>query len=490
MPVPTTAVVFGSDGGSPFAGRQRSPDGGHRGALAGEDANFIAISLEQGERAYPVIFHEYAHALLSATLSTVPMWANEGIAELYSTFSLTDGGRSALIGAPPVHHVSNVRQQSLGSIIDLLSAGPDSPAYTDATRRQAFYARSWLLAHYFFLGSQTRRAQLPRYLDLTERYVPIPEAFRVAFECEPKVIEAELREYLNRFALNAVKVTFEDRIGLTTTLRSEQISEPEARAYTAELLARQERLDEAQMQIAAALAASPDLPRALAAMGRLHIRSGRTDEALPLLERAAALEPDDAAIAGTFARAVVDQLRLQGTAADGDLEGIARARAALTRAAQPDPEDAYVTAMRLVEYADGSSLENASRLLEQAVAQAPAREEYQLLLAQVLIEQSEQRDLATRDSQRDVSRQRAVAGLAAPDPLGEARAMLDRLVVRGSRPEVRGAARRMLARRTPSSPDGSPDRCTRRGDAGRGCPETVQRCRQLTRGLAVDGIAW
>jgi len=89
----------------------------------------------------------------------------------------------------------------------------------------------------------------------------------------------------------------------------------------------------------------------------------------------------------------------------------------------------------------------------EAVAQAPAREEYRLLLAQVLIEQFERRNLAPQG--RGASGQ-PNAGVDVPmpaDSLVVARAILDPLIVRGSRPDVRGAARRMLDRADAASSD-------------------------------------
>jgi len=111
-------------------------------------------------------------------------------------------------------------------------------------------------------------------------------------------------------------------------------------------------------------------------MGRFYVRHGQAEAGLPLLERAATLAPDDAAIASTLARAVVDVLRLAGPFASDDRPGIARAKEILRQAAELDPDDAYVTAMRgFVEHLEGARLDLAQRYLEQATIQAPSREE-------------------------------------------------------------------------------------------------------------------
>ena len=45
-----------------------------------------------------VVFHEYAHLVVSNVMRNVPVWLNEGLAEYYSTYEMRDGGREAVIG--------------------------------------------------------------------------------------------------------------------------------------------------------------------------------------------------------------------------------------------------------------------------------------------------------------------------------------------------------------------------------------------------------
>jgi len=241
MPVPTTIIVFGSDRefrryGPIVNGRPMEGVGGY--CLPGEDANYIAMSIARREEAYPIVFHEYTHALLGATLTTVPVWMNEGLAEVYRTFSQTDGGRAANIGAPPLHHLRELRSRSLMPLVELLAVERDSPTYNEERRRGPFYAQSWLLAHYIFLGNATRRTQLPKYLDLVQDGTGIADAVRQAFDSEPHVLDGELRQHLNGFTLNAVKITFAERVGVEVPLRAEPFGDVDAQAYLAELLAR------------------------------------------------------------------------------------------------------------------------------------------------------------------------------------------------------------------------------------------------------------
>ncbi len=79
----------------------------------GPDAAYIGLSLESGEEAYPGIYHEYSHYLLRGAFSAVPLWFNEGLAEYYSMFEVTNGGRSARIGSPHESHIALLRDRRL-----------------------------------------------------------------------------------------------------------------------------------------------------------------------------------------------------------------------------------------------------------------------------------------------------------------------------------------------------------------------------------------
>jgi hypothetical protein len=72
----------------------------------GADANYITMNVERGEQAFPVVFHEFSHLLLNNAFAHAPLWFNEGLAEYFSTFEVTNGGRRALLGKPIGRHVA------------------------------------------------------------------------------------------------------------------------------------------------------------------------------------------------------------------------------------------------------------------------------------------------------------------------------------------------------------------------------------------------
>jgi tetratricopeptide (TPR) repeat protein len=135
------------------------------------------------------------------------------------------------------------------------------------------------------------------------------------------------------------------------------------------------------------LSKKPDSSRALVAQGMEHLRGARLDEALPLLERAAAQAPNDAWAQSAYGRILVTRLgnKLFDDAVSAALK---QARAVLTRAVELDPDSAFATAMLgYVELSLGTDLPRATTLLERAVRLAPSRDQYRQFLGQSLIRQ-------------------------------------------------------------------------------------------------------
>src|ERR1043165_6783095 len=99
--VPTTVIVFRDDASfTPFKpiyqGRPIDLAGFFQ---PGDDVNYIALSLDPDNRdPFSTAFHEYVHLHLRDNVPGVPLWLNEGLAELYGSLQFT--GNDALLGAP------------------------------------------------------------------------------------------------------------------------------------------------------------------------------------------------------------------------------------------------------------------------------------------------------------------------------------------------------------------------------------------------------
>lgn len=94
--------------------------------------------------------HEYVHLLVKHSGSAIPVWLNEGLAELYST--LEPQGKQVSFGKAA--RVLADRQWL--PIRELISVDYDSPHFDESDRTKVFYAQSWALTHMLCLSNQYR----------------------------------------------------------------------------------------------------------------------------------------------------------------------------------------------------------------------------------------------------------------------------------------------------------------------------------------------
>ena len=419
-PVPTVVVVFQNDRSfTPFKPVFQGKPVAVAGYFVGtEDVNYIAVNAAQDSAAYGVIFHEYAHFLIRNAVGNADPWVNEGLAQLYQTFESRNGGKGAMLGMPSVESLRILQASAaLLPIGQLIAVQPDSPMYNEGDRRGLFYAESWALVHYLTFGAPTRTGQLKTYLGAVLEGVPAAEAFAQAFGSDTAGLERELATYIRSLQLNALRIDFDQRIMAGGVSPGEVIPDEEAAGYLGDMMARMNRADEARAYLRKTIESHANAARAIAALGLLELRATNDDVAFPLLERAASLAPDVATIQSAFGRALTRRAD-RGWADEDAL--YARARTVLGRALELEPDNvSTMVTLAEVEMGSGADPVRAVMLVQQALTASPGREEYRLMLAQALAMNGDYRGASN------------VLGL---------------LMERGSRLQIREAAREALAR--------------------------------------------
>ena len=133
--------------------------------VAGLDVNLVLLRLDLPREArYQVAYHEYMHVLVRQTIGVVPVWLNEGLAEMYSQARLdTD---DVLLGMPANYHLAALEERTLLPLATLLAVDHESPYYTEDNRATTFYAQSWALTHFLMLGDNG--AHRPKLFALLE----------------------------------------------------------------------------------------------------------------------------------------------------------------------------------------------------------------------------------------------------------------------------------------------------------------------------------
>ena len=391
-PVPTVVIVFGSARSfAPFRplfeGRPVDVAGFFQ---PGEDTNFIVVNGSTGEQALTTILHEYAHAVVSNRMGSLPAWLNEGLAEFYETFQSRNGGRSAVIGLAPAHHVQLLRGATLIPLRDLFAITTSSSDYNEGRRRGVFYAQSWALWHYLSFADEPRASQFKRYMLEAPTAASQEAAVRAAFGEDLRSLENELRQYVARVSFNAVSFSFDEEVHGRQVGPTLRIDEPEATAFLGDLLGRVHREDDARNTLLPLLQDPRGGARASAALGLLELRQGRIAEALAVLEPAAARYPQDLTVQGALARALIARLSELSFDFQARQATLKTAKGALTSVLAGEPDNAYATAMLgFVELALGTDLPRAESLLARAAAMAPSRQEYRIMHARTLARQGD-----------------------------------------------------------------------------------------------------
>jgi tetratricopeptide (TPR) repeat protein len=236
--------------------------------------------------------------------------------------------------------------------------------------------------HYLIMGNnQKRLPQLLEYLALFKAGTATDAAFRTAFGGDPSVLDDELRSYVSQYSVLELRQTFDDRVETAIPQRGEKIDDVEADTYLGDLQARVGRIGEARARLQKVLERRPGTARATLGLGLIDLRADRLEAALPLLERAATEGPDDGQVQGALGRALVSRLGELEYTSDEYAATLKRARSALVRAVELDPNSARSVALLGFAELASRDFERSVTLLTRAVALAPAREEYRLILA-------------------------------------------------------------------------------------------------------------
>jgi hypothetical protein len=269
-PVPTVVIVFPNDAAfmafkPQYQGKPREGIVGY--AAAGRDVNYIAM-LSAGEFGDRVIFHEYAHMILSNAVARMPLWLNEGLAEFYSTFALMNDGHRAQIGRPIPEHLLLLNGSLRVPLGDLLKVDHASPLYNEGNRASDFYAESWALTHMLLNGQPSRVSELTEYLRRVSAGTTEMQAWDEVLGTQRT--DNELRVYLRRPTMNTVVIDFAEKITAVPVTET-TLSTADAAGFLAALQVRNLGPDAAAKVLDAALTQDQTNAAVNVAMARIDL---------------------------------------------------------------------------------------------------------------------------------------------------------------------------------------------------------------------------
>lgn len=315
-----------------YDGRPRPVSGIH---ISDPLGNALALEHQsRGDATMRVLFHEYTHLLTSRQFRHAPVWAHEGVAEVFSTFE--NSGTHYDIGVAVTNHVRFLQKDAPVSLQRLLAVDRDSPDYNEQQRAGKFYATSWLLAHYLIFAKKGFETNImARYAALCSSTTNEVEAFQLAFGAPPDELGDQLVSYLQGGRYTIVRQTYPDLADARPT--KAPLAPGELDFVLGRLLQLTQQPEAATARLREAVRRAPQDPRPLTALALAAWRDRDRAELRRLADHAIALGSQEAFIHFLAAEVRYQELALTplGPQRDNTLRS---GRTLCERALELDPE--------------------------------------------------------------------------------------------------------------------------------------------------------
>ncbi|HWY08702.1 MAG TPA: hypothetical protein VNY24_17700 [Candidatus Acidoferrales bacterium] len=125
------------------------------------DKNFAVIRTDvggTGPLSFRSLYHEYTHAFFRYNYRGLPLWLDEGLAELYGNTSIE--GKQARVGLPSASQLRYLQANQLLPLDQLVTIDRSSPLYNTQEHAGVFYAESWALVHYLVFSKELQQQNL------------------------------------------------------------------------------------------------------------------------------------------------------------------------------------------------------------------------------------------------------------------------------------------------------------------------------------------
>jgi len=255
--------------------------------LRGSDENFIALYLSgSGADSLDAVFHEYTHLLLRHNSLFWPMWLNEGMAEIYSTFETTpDGG--IRVGKSHPEYLYLLAHRPWMPLSALFAVEHDSAEYNERDRQGIFYAESWLLTHYLMLGdSPAMKSRFGGLTALLRKGQSPEQAFTNALGVSLPQMEKQLRGYFERGKFEPLKFAVSGNLSAPKALSFRAMTPVEVCFRLGDMLMRAERAEDAAGYFQHGQKLAPKSPLPYEGLGLLASQRRQSEESLSQLRQA------------------------------------------------------------------------------------------------------------------------------------------------------------------------------------------------------------
>src|SRR5215472_6502471 len=142
--------------------------------------------------------HEYTHLVIDQAGLKLPLWLNEGFAEIYSTMRVS--GNKILVGRIIPERLAAAQSVSI-DLQEILTATRNSAVYTVPGKQIIFYGESWALVH-MLKFSKPYAQGIDRFLDAVGRGEPGGSALERIYGKPLAEIQKDLNAYVHSDKFN------------------------------------------------------------------------------------------------------------------------------------------------------------------------------------------------------------------------------------------------------------------------------------------------
>jgi hypothetical protein len=156
------------------------------------------VMTNPGPDANPIAIHEYVHLVIRHSGLKIPLWLNEGWAEVYSTLKPAKGG--VAVGDLIQRHLDILAHGNWFTLQQLDSIDQHSPDYSETSRTNTFYAESWALTHMLYLAPDYKD-NFSKFINTLNKGQTLTQALQIGFNKTPDQVFRDLQDYFSRKSL-------------------------------------------------------------------------------------------------------------------------------------------------------------------------------------------------------------------------------------------------------------------------------------------------
>ncbi len=142
-----------------------------------------------------VALHEYTHFVFEHAGFKLPLWLNEGMADLFSSTIFRD--HMAIVGGDAADRLPSLQNQALLDLKTLISVDANSPYYREPEKMALFYAQSWAMTHMLAV-SRDYSSGFNSFLKLMSTGILVSDAFQTTYHKSLPEVSKDLEEYVRR----------------------------------------------------------------------------------------------------------------------------------------------------------------------------------------------------------------------------------------------------------------------------------------------------